>query len=291
MTNEGTADTLQRAVGLHGSGHPARAAELYAEVLRNQPNHPDALHLLGVAETQLGRPRSGLVWIRKSLAVNPDQPAAIANEGNALLAVNEFAQALESYDQALRSWPDYLLAVYGRGNALSALRRWTEALASFDRVLELKPDFLEALIARGGMLQKLERPIEALATYDRAIELSPNCAEAFLERGHLLSERKQIAAARMSGSMLKAVGLPELIATSLPEYEQLALQLVRTPGRLAEVRAALAGNRSSAPLFDTDRFRRHVEAAYLEMVRRHRLGLPPATFGVAAEPTAMRPNP
>ncbi len=193
--NEDTSDTLQRAVALHGNGQPQRAAELYAEVLRNQPDHPDALHLLGVAETQLGRPRSGIDWIRKSLAVNPHQPAAIANEGNALLALNEFVPALKTYDQALRISPDYWLAVYGRGNALSALRRWAEALASFERALELKPDFLAALIARGGMLQKLERPAEALATYDRAIELAPDCADAFLERGHLLSERKQTAAA------------------------------------------------------------------------------------------------
>jgi len=87
-------------------------------------------------------------------------------------------------------------------------------------------------------------------------------------------------AARMSGSMLHAVGLPDLIARSLEEYEPIPLQLVQTPGRLANARVALAHKGRSIPLFDTDRFRRHVEAAYGEMVRRQRLSLPPSTFSV-----------
>ena len=85
-------------------------------------------------------------------------------------------------------------------------------------------------------------------------------------------------AARMSGSLLRAVGVPELITHSLTEYERLALLLARDPVRLPQVRTKLALNRLSAPLFDTDRFRRHLEALYTTMMERHRQGLRPATF-------------
>jgi predicted O-linked N-acetylglucosamine transferase (SPINDLY family) len=87
-------------------------------------------------------------------------------------------------------------------------------------------------------------------------------------------------AARMSGSLLHAIGLPQLVTHSLGEYEQLALRLAKDPLLLAETRATLAQNRRAAPLFDTDRFRRHLEAAYQIMVERSRNGLAPATFRV-----------
>ena len=69
---------------------------------------------------------------------------------------------------------------------------------------------------------------------------------------------------RVGASLLLAVGLPELVTSSLAEYEALALALARNPGRLAEIRAKLIRNRDIAPLFDTARFTRHLETAYTQ---------------------------
>jgi predicted O-linked N-acetylglucosamine transferase (SPINDLY family) len=92
----------------------------------------------------------------------------------------------------------------------------------------------------------------------------------------------QSFAARMSGSLLHAIGMPDLITHSLADYERCALELAQAPEELARVRAALARNRDTRPLFDTDRFRRHIEAAYTLMVDRHRNGLAPATMRIPA---------
>ena len=69
-------------------------------------------------------------------------------------------------------------------------------------------------------------------------------------------------ASRMAGSLLHAIGLRELVAASLVEYEALALKLARDPGQLAVIKAELALNRNIYPLFNTARFTRHLEAAY-----------------------------
>jgi len=69
-------------------------------------------------------------------------------------------------------------------------------------------------------------------------------------------------AARVAGSLLNAVGLPELVTGSSQEYEALALALARDPQRLAAIRAKLAANCVDAPLFDTARFTRDLERAY-----------------------------
>ncbi|MFZ0148288.1 MAG: tetratricopeptide repeat protein [Xanthobacteraceae bacterium] len=91
-------------------------------------------------------------------------------------------------------------------------------------------------------------------------------------------------AGRVAASLLKAVGLSELITASLGDYEALALKLAREPSPLASIKAKLAQNRSTHPLFDTARFTRHIEAAYATMWQRYQNGSAPQAFAVRANP-------
>jgi protein O-GlcNAc transferase len=97
----------------------------------------------------------------------------------------------------------------------------------------------------------------------------------------VLTCRGTTFAGRVAASLLRAIGLPELITGSLPEYEALALQLATDSALLAGIRDRLARHRDRYPLFDTDRFRRHLEAAYVEMWERYQRAEPPASFAVA----------
>jgi protein O-GlcNAc transferase len=87
-------------------------------------------------------------------------------------------------------------------------------------------------------------------------------------------------AGRVAASLLKAIGLPELITTSLEDYEALALKLAREPSLLASIKAKLARNRSTYPLFNTARFTRHVEAAYTTIWQRQQNDASPQAFAV-----------
>jgi predicted O-linked N-acetylglucosamine transferase (SPINDLY family) len=82
-------------------------------------------------------------------------------------------------------------------------------------------------------------------------------------------------ASRVAGSLLTAVGLPELIAGSLEEYEALALRLARSPGELSLLRDKLRRQRASALLFDTPHFVRSLEKAYESMWLKYRRGEAP----------------
>lgn len=93
--------------------------------------------------------------------------------------------------------------------------------------------------------------------------------------------------ARVAASLLQAVGLPELIAGSLEDYEERAVRLATKPAELAELRAKLAGNRLRMPLFDTERFARHLERAYQSMWERHARRLPPEPIRVAPLPGSL----
>jgi protein O-GlcNAc transferase len=98
----------------------------------------------------------------------------------------------------------------------------------------------------------------------------------------VLTCRGDTFAGRVGASLLEAVGLPELITESLEEYEQRALELARDPQRLAAIRAKLARQKLSAPLFDTAGFCHHLESAYQQMYERHQRGEPPEHLAVCA---------
>jgi predicted O-linked N-acetylglucosamine transferase (SPINDLY family) len=89
-------------------------------------------------------------------------------------------------------------------------------------------------------------------------------------------------AGRVAASLLKAAGLPELVATSLEQYEAMALALAREPGRLASMKEKLARDRGTCPLFNTRRFTRHIEAAYVTMWEQSQRGQGPSGFAVRA---------
>lgn len=85
---------------------------------------------------------------------------------------------------------------------------------------------------------------------------------------------------RVAASLLHAVGLPELVTERLADYEVMALTLAHDPAALSVLRQTLARNRTTQPLFDTDRFRRHLEQAYATMIEAARRGEPPRSFAV-----------
>jgi predicted O-linked N-acetylglucosamine transferase (SPINDLY family) len=88
----------------------------------------------------------------------------------------------------------------------------------------------------------------------------------------------------VAASLLHAMGLPGLVAADLEQYEVKALELARDARLLGDLRAKLERNRRSAPLFDTDRFRRHVESAYATMWDTAQRGEPARAFDVEPVP-------
>jgi predicted O-linked N-acetylglucosamine transferase (SPINDLY family) len=85
-------------------------------------------------------------------------------------------------------------------------------------------------------------------------------------------------ASRVSASVLHAIGLPELIATSLEDYRAIALRYARDPALLGALRRKLAANRKTEPLFETARYVRALERGYRAMWRRHAAGAEPANI-------------
>ncbi|MEO6064370.1 MAG: hypothetical protein ABIP49_01130, partial [Lysobacterales bacterium] len=90
-------------------------------------------------------------------------------------------------------------------------------------------------------------------------------------------------AARVAGSLLRTLGLRELVVDSRAAYVDKAAELASEPERLHSLRSELARRRKIAPLFDMTRFTRDFTVALKHMSARHRAGLSPQHFAVAAD--------
>lgn len=98
----------------------------------------------------------------------------------------------------------------------------------------------------------------------------------------VLTMRGDSFVSRVSASIVLAMGFPELVTESFESYEATALRLARKTDELAALRERVAAARGTARLFDIDRHRRYVEAAYRTMVERWLEGAPPTNFDVPA---------
>ncbi len=241
------AAAFARAVDLFQRGELDGARALCHDIVRRDPAHADALHVLGIVAIQQRQLDAGIELIRCSLAINPNQPLALCSlgnalrdrrqpaealehyrraqrlapdfagahysAGNALLDLNRALEAITSYDRALLLQSDYMEAQQNRGNACLALGRSEDALRSFRNALELQPDSVAALGNCGVVLRQLGRHDEALAHYERLLALTPGDADAWLERGHCLMSLDRPGQALSSFD--RALGLDPVHARAL----------------------------------------------------------------------------
>ena len=134
-------------------------------------------------------------------------------------------------------------------------------------------------------LPQAEDHLARLALADLFLDTEPynahtTASDALWAGLPLLTLKGETLAGRVAASLLHAVGLPEMIAPTPQVYENVALMLAREPSTLAALKAKLARNRETQPLFDTIRFTRNLEAAYTAMWERAQRGETPDHFAV-----------
>jgi len=198
-------DLLNQAVRSYQLGYLDEAEGLCRAILSADANHFEALYLLGVIQSRLGRSREALASYDRALAIKPDHVQVLSNRGAALWDLKRFEDALASFGKALAIAPDYVEALINRGVTLRELERFEDALVSYDKALAIKPDYAEALNGRGLTLQDLERFEDALVSYDKALAIKPDFAWALYNRGNTLRELTRLEDALVSYDKALAV--------------------------------------------------------------------------------------
>jgi tetratricopeptide (TPR) repeat protein/SAM-dependent methyltransferase len=225
-----TVDLLQEAARLYRQGALVEAANLYRQVLQNEPDHAQAHYHLAVISCQQGRFREGLDLARHSLASDPGQPRAHNLVGMALSRLGRQEEALMSFDNAIVDAPDFADAHGNRANALMELGRVAEAVTSFEHAVALQPDSVGDLLNLGTALHRLGRHEDAISSYDRVLALHPNVPEAHFNRANVLArlERYQEALA----SYDRALAINRRYVDALNGRSHVLLQLGKIEGAL-----------------------------------------------------------
>jgi protein O-GlcNAc transferase len=132
-------EKLSRAVSLHQQGNLVEAGRLYAEILKGNKTHVDALQLLGLIHHQTNNSAEAERLLAKAIRLNPKVAAFHYNYGHVLHKLGRFGEAVESYNRAIALNPDYAEAYSNRGLTLHELKNFDAALKNYDRSIALKP--------------------------------------------------------------------------------------------------------------------------------------------------------
>jgi tetratricopeptide (TPR) repeat protein/SAM-dependent methyltransferase len=202
------------AVRLHQAGRLREAEPQYRQVLAADPEHVDALHLLGVLAHQAGRPDGAIELIGKALALNGRVPEFHYNIGLAYGALGRFTEAATHNARAVALRPDYAEAHLNLGNALHAQRDYAGALESYRRALALRPGSPELHFNIANALAAAGRAGEAVTQYQQALALRADYAEAHNNLG--AAQVTLGALAEAAASFRRALQLkPDLPGTAL----------------------------------------------------------------------------
>lgn len=188
MNSSSIPQAFQTALEHYQAGRVPQAGAVFQQILQMDPNHPDALHFLGVIAFQGGNKDAAASLIGKAIGIKPNS-LMYYNLGLVFRAQGKLDDAAASYRKATALQPDYADAHFNLGNVLQKLGKLNDAVASYRKVLALKPDWADAHNNLGITLQELGKLDDAIAGYRRAISLRPNFASAHNNLGIALQKQ------------------------------------------------------------------------------------------------------
>lgn len=225
---------LNHARTAHREGRIDEAVPIYVRILKQVPEHPHALHLLGVATLQKGDAEKAAELIGLAVSLMPDDARVHNNLGAAYQALKQFEDAVAEFKRSESLDPEFREAPYNLGNCLRLLRQPDNAKAAFRRAIKIAPDHDGAHNNLGALLKSLGEYDPALREFAEAHRLVPGNRE-YLSNFVTMLELMN----RMGEAERKAEELVR-IAPDFPMARILRARLERRSGNVEAARALVA---------------------------------------------------
>ena len=179
---------IEAAIQQHRAGALQQAEALYKSLLEDQPDHPDALRLLGLLKHQAGDNETAERMVRRSIAMDPNNPKSYDNLGCVLVGAGRSDEAATCFERAIALNSAHETAHFNLGRLLVSANKLEEASQCFQRALEIDPadDGLRVELAKAwlrlGQAQQALDHIESLLAHD------PGAVQALSLKAIALSE-------------------------------------------------------------------------------------------------------
>ena len=204
------ASLLDEGLRHHERGELRAAASVYGVILKMDPRHADAMHLLGMTASSAGMIPMALDLIARAIKLNPRVAAYHSNLGSILQAQGLFAEAVAEHEQAILL-DDKIAEVHlNLGLAEQSMGNLEAAIKCYERAAVLKPRMPEVWSNLGNALEEKGGHEEAIRHYRRALELRPEFPEAWYNLGNALQACEQWEESRTA--YLQAIALRENFA-------------------------------------------------------------------------------
>jgi tetratricopeptide (TPR) repeat protein len=230
------------AFDAHQAGRLQEAEDGYRQVLADEPQHADALHLLGLIHGLRGETERSEALIREALSYH-ENPVFLCNLANLLLDQERHEEAEALARRALELDPGYFLAHHRLGTALMGMKRLPEAEAAFRRALDIDPHAADALNNLAMILVDTGRRDQAEAIYRRALDSDAHHVHARYNLGLLLLRTYRFDDAAQAFMHALAID-----PTHIDALNNLGSALIHA-GRHAEAEAAYREAIARAPTF------------------------------------------
>jgi len=196
-------EVLQRGIVLQRSGKLREAEYCYQLVLRDNPDQPDALHLMGTLAIEANKQAAAIDYFERAVRLKPKDAVYRNNLGNALVLNGDAAGGLKHLTQAVSLQPGLVDAHVNRARAFRKLGRANEACKALERALALAPGTIVALNALGETFTDLGRMDDAEKAFRAVLAQDRNQVQAIFG---LTGTRKFSAADPILGHIQKLCG-------------------------------------------------------------------------------------
>ncbi|HEX8521280.1 MAG TPA: tetratricopeptide repeat protein [Tepidisphaeraceae bacterium] len=189
---DSVAQMLDRGLQLHMAGKVTEAEPVYRRALELEPQNPAALHLLGVAASQMGRKEEAIQFISRAIEINPVVADFHVNLALVYVEVGNPIKAIPCCQRALQLQPNHADAYNHMGVALGQLSRIDQAVLYLRKALELKENHIDAMTNLAALYQQTGRYEDALVLLDRLQRVRGPSSLTLQQMGDLLRELKRI---------------------------------------------------------------------------------------------------
>lgn len=194
-TGRSVGESFGLGLQLHQAGELGRAALVYRQILAAQPDHADALHMLGLLSLQAGHHDTAHDYLRRALAITPKVAEAHNHLGLTLQALNRPGEAEAAYRKAIALDRACAPAWLNLANLMAAGGRGAEAIATYRKTLALAPRDAAAHFNLAALLASRNDMAGAEAAYRQALAIAPDDAGAHTALAALLHRHGRLDAA------------------------------------------------------------------------------------------------